>query len=86
MVLDGASSLSSSTRRQLEAAITKNLTVFGRDLPGYNGEFGPVMATFEFASQTRPVPQKARFPGYGTQAQLLFNVVILATIEVFFCL
>ena len=49
------------------------MVVFRWDLPGYNGAFGLVRVSFEFASKARPVPQKARFPNYGSQTQLLLN-------------
>ena len=71
--MDDAGTFSPVTKSKLESVIADNMVVFGRDLPGYNGAFGPVKASFEFASKARPVPQKARFPNYGSQTQLLLN-------------
>ena len=42
-------------------------------MPGYNHAFGPVYASFKFASKARPVPTKIRTPNYGTCQDLLFN-------------
>ena len=50
------------------------MSVFQPDLPGYNGAYGPVYASFQFASKARPITQKLRSPNYGSIQESLFNM------------
>ena len=65
--------LAKSEKQQLIDVITKHTAVFQPSLPGYNHAFGPVYASFKFASKARPLPSKIRSPTYGTHQDLLFN-------------
>ena len=65
--------LSTQVKQQLKNVISKHSAVFQPDLPGYNHSFGPVYADFNFASKARPVPQKLRYPNFGSHQYLLFN-------------
>ena len=71
--LDEAGTLSQVQKRRFVDAISKHLTVFQADLPGYNRVFGPVNANFEFASSARPTSQKLHSPTYGSQGLLLLH-------------
>ena len=66
--------LPSCDKNVFKEAISHHLEVFQPDLPGYNGAYGPVFASFEFASKTRPLPQKLRMPNYGSIQDSLFNL------------
>ena len=65
--------LSTSVRKQLTNILSSHSAIFQPDLPGYNHSFGPVYADFNFASKARPVPQKLRYPNFGSHQYLLFN-------------
>ena len=71
VVIDG--NLSTSEKQPLLDAISAHCEIFQPTLPGYNHSFGPVYASFSFASKARPVPQKLRFPDYGSHQNILFN-------------
>ena len=60
-------------KEKFNASISQNLPVFQQNLPGYNGAYGPVFASFRFASKARPIPQKLRMPNYGSIQDSLFN-------------
>lgn len=65
--------LSSSEKSSFIDVISRHSSVFQSDLPGYNNAFGPVHASFDFASKARPVAQKIRSPNYGSIQDSLFN-------------
>ena len=65
--------LSNQDKQPFLDSISKHSPVFQPSLPGYNHSFGPVYASFKFASKARPVPDKLRSPNYGTHQDLLFN-------------
>ena len=65
--------LPAKTKQQLKDIISSHSEIFQPTLPGYNHSFGPVYADFNFASKARPVPQKLRFPNFGSHQYLLFN-------------
>ena len=71
VTIDG--NLSKQQKQPLLTAISKHTAVFQKSLPGYNHSFGPVYASFKFASKARPLPTKIRAPNYGSQQDLLFN-------------
>ena len=71
LTFDG--SLSKQDKAPFLNSITKHTAVFQPSLPGYNHAFGPVYASFKFASKARPVPDKLRSPNYGSHQDLLFN-------------
>ena len=66
-------SLSKQDKTLFLKSLTKHAAVFQPTLPGYNHAFGPVYASFKFASKARPVPDKLRTPNYGSHQDLLFN-------------
>ena len=68
------STLPVSHRKSVLKIISDYSEVFQSDLPGYNNEYGPVYANFEFASKARPTPQKLRAPAYGSHGAMLFNI------------
>ena len=70
--IDG--NLPSTEKDIFKNTISQNLEVFQPNLPGYNGAYGQVFASFEFASKTRPLPQKLRLPNYGSIQDSLFNL------------
>ena len=64
-----------STERQPLLDINKSHEdIFQPTLPGYDHSFGLVNASFSFAGKARPIPQKLRFPNYGSHQNLLFNI------------
>ena len=65
--------LSKQDKQPLIDIISSHSSIFQPSLPGYNHSFGPVYASFNFASRARPVPQKLRSPNYGSHQDLLFN-------------
>ena len=65
--------LSKQDKTPFLTSISKHSAVFQPSLPGYNHAFGPVYASFKFASKARPVPDKLRTPNYGSHQELLFN-------------
>ena len=65
--------LSKQDKAPFLTSISKHSAVFQPSLPGYNHAFGPVYASFKFASKARPVPDKIRSPNYGSHQDLLFN-------------
>ena len=71
--IDDSNTLAREQRKPFISSITKYLTVFQPDLPGYNGVYGQVQANFEFASSARPASQKLHTPSYGSQGQLLLH-------------
>ena len=50
-----------------------NKEIFGADLPGYNHKFGKLEASFEFASKSRPKPNRARILDYCSKGNSLYN-------------
>ena len=66
-------SLSAKDKAPFIQSIVKHSVVFQPTLPGYNHSFGPVYASFKFASKARPVPDKLRHPNYGSHQDLIFN-------------
>ena len=71
VVFDG--NLSGQDKQPFLDIIGSHSSIFQPSLPGYNHSFGPVYASFGFASKARPVPQKLRSPNYGSHQDLLFN-------------
>ena len=71
ITIDG--NLNKTQKRDLENIIIKHRTIFDPTLPGYNHAFGPVYASFSFASKARPVAAKIRTPNYGSCQDVLFN-------------
>ena len=71
VVFDG--NLSKQDKQPFLDIIGSRSSIFQPSLPGYNHSFGPVYASFGFASKARPVPQKLRSPNYGSHQDLLFN-------------
>ena len=71
VIIDG--NLSKVQKKPFQETILQHRAVFDPSLPGYNHAFGPVYATFKFASKARPVPSKIRSPNYGSHQDLLFN-------------
>ena len=55
--------------------------MFQDNLPGYNGYFGQVSASYEFASAAKPVPQKTYMPNYGQHGEKLYNIKCREMIE-----
>ena len=66
--------LSNVEKEPFKKSIIENTSVFQPDLPGYNGAYGPVYASFQFASKARPITQKLRSPNYGSIQESLFNL------------
>ena len=71
IIIDG--SLSKQEKVPFLNSISKHSQVFQPTLPGYNHAFGPVYASFKFASKARPVPNRLRIPNYGSHQDLLFT-------------
>ena len=79
--IDQKNLLSQSEKRPFINSITDFQDVFQNDLPGYNGHYGQVKASFKFSSPTRPHPQKVRTLGYGNHGEQLYNVKCWAMIQ-----
>ena len=72
ITIDG--DLTSTERQPLLDIIKSHEDIFQPTLPGYDHSFGLVNASFSFAGKARPIPQKLRFPNYGSHQNLLFNI------------
>ena len=71
--LDQTNKLSEKEKMPFVNIIREYTNVLQDDLPGYNGNYGKVNASYEFNSSTRPPPQKVRTPGYGILGEKLYN-------------
>ena len=73
--IDG--NLTHSESKSIKDVVAQHNAVFQPTLPGYNNAFGPVFASFTFASNHRPKSQKLRSPNYSSHQNLLFNLKCL---------
>ena len=56
-----------------KSLIEKHKTVFGNDIPGYNGFKGKFEASFEFSSHERPIIGKTQVPVYNKKHSDIFQ-------------
>ena len=73
--------LTTEEKLHIKNIIEEYSDVFQLDLPGYNGFFGDVSATYEFATASRPVAQRNYMPNYGQHGEKLYNIKCREMIE-----
>lgn len=71
--IDEGNKLSPGARKKIETILVENKSLFKDNLPGYNNSFGRVEASFEWASPSRPLTNRARMPDYNRKGNQLYN-------------
>ena len=73
VVIDEGKQLSKEGTERARALITKHQSVFGNDIPGYNGAKGKFEASFEFSSHERPIIGRSQVPVYNKKHADIFQ-------------
>ena len=73
VAIDAGNQMSPEAVDLAKSLIKKHKTVFGNDIPGYNGFKGKFEASFEFSSHERPIIGKTQVPVYNKKHSDIFQ-------------
>ena len=79
--VDQAGTMTNAEKEMFVNTLKANYTLFDDSLPGYNGYYGTVKASIQFASRARPTQHKARMPNYGEHGQRLYDAKIKSMLQ-----